>query len=494
MTRTLEQPIRVSYTQSIPSYLSQPNEIEKTVDILPKFCELNSKSSPNPNKPLNLPSCWSLKNRNQNIELEPGNLTVEYQGIGKTEADVVSIKGNLAIPRHVGVYYYEVTIVSKGRDGYFGVGFTTNPISSNKQPGLEDLSWGYHGADGKKYCISNKGTSYGPSYTTGDTIGCCINFSEMSISFTKNGIFLGVAFTNILSKDKDSNLIFPCIGLRTQGEILKANFGREPFKFDINQFYQDERQKLLNSIYTTSLDQVKPSPKFPDCTILNELIIAWMISSGYHDSAKALYESTIAQSNKLDQIEHSFNDLIQNDNIVQRKTIQHQILSGQVKEAVHTIESNFANFKQSFPIVYLQLKCLEFIEMIKQLFEHKNDSQHMELDQQLTLKHLVQFGKSLRADYNHTNQNCLEAIEEICSLICYTDPFTSPLSYLLSPQIRQVIADSVNTALLKNQQLDPVSPLEKLFRHSLVLDQLLSENSGGSASLLDYQNSFFKQS
>jgi len=35
------------------------------------------------------------------------------------------------------------------------------------------------------------GCSYGPTFTTGDVVGCCLNFGDMTCFYTKNGAKLG---------------------------------------------------------------------------------------------------------------------------------------------------------------------------------------------------------------------------------------------------------------------------------------------------------------
>lgn len=72
-------------------------------------------------------------------------------------------------------------------------------------------------------------------------IGCGVNFADNSAFYTKNGIFLGNAFTNMdLTKS-----IYPAIGLRTHGEQVTANFGHEPFVFDIAQYVNVKEKKLI---------------------------------------------------------------------------------------------------------------------------------------------------------------------------------------------------------------------------------------------------------
>ena len=64
--------------------------------------------------------------------------------------------------------------------------------------GWENNSWGYHGDDGKFFHCSGSGVPYGPLFTTGDTIGCCLNFMNNTVFYTKNGVNLGNYYLNVL--------------------------------------------------------------------------------------------------------------------------------------------------------------------------------------------------------------------------------------------------------------------------------------------------------
>ena len=57
--------------------------------------------------------------------------------------------------------------------------------------GWDKNSYGYHGDDGHSFCSSGSGQSYGPTFTTGDVIGCCVNLIEGTCFYTKNGVNLG---------------------------------------------------------------------------------------------------------------------------------------------------------------------------------------------------------------------------------------------------------------------------------------------------------------
>lgn len=68
-----------------------------------------------------------------------------------------------------------------------GIGFSSKAVSLSRAPGWEPESWGYHGDDGHCFASQNAGKHYGPTFTTGDVIGCGVNFRTGTAFFTKNG-------------------------------------------------------------------------------------------------------------------------------------------------------------------------------------------------------------------------------------------------------------------------------------------------------------------
>jgi len=73
-------------------------------------------------------------------------------------------------------------------------------IPNNRTPpqvGWDKQSYGYHGDDGNSFSSSGNGQTYGPTFTTGDVIGCCVNFVNNTCFYTKNGVDLGIAFRDL---------------------------------------------------------------------------------------------------------------------------------------------------------------------------------------------------------------------------------------------------------------------------------------------------------
>lgn len=63
--------------------------------------------------------------------------------------------------------------------------------------GWDKGSYGYHGDDGNSFCSSGNGQPYGPTFTTGDIIGCGVNLVDNTCFYTKNGHHLGIAFRDL---------------------------------------------------------------------------------------------------------------------------------------------------------------------------------------------------------------------------------------------------------------------------------------------------------
>ena len=159
---------------------------------------------------------------------------------GTDDSDSAQVRSNHPIPLECGIFYFEVKIISKGRDGFMGIGVCTKAVPvAHKLPGWDKGSYGYHGDDGKKFRGCGAGEPYGPVYTTGDIVGCVVNYMAGSIGYTKNGIFLGHAFVDVHERE-----LYPIVGMRSEGECMEINCGLEPFCYDLQSYVQEERSRV----------------------------------------------------------------------------------------------------------------------------------------------------------------------------------------------------------------------------------------------------------
>jgi hypothetical protein len=63
------------------------------------------------------PTRWSDTDKILNIEIEDGGRQAKFTGSNKTHDDSSSVRTDYPMPRQCGIYYYEVTVVNKGKDG-----------------------------------------------------------------------------------------------------------------------------------------------------------------------------------------------------------------------------------------------------------------------------------------------------------------------------------------------------------------------------------------
>ena len=147
-----------------------------------------------PDGPRLLPSRWNESDRCSGLELLADGSEVRFTGVSKTPDDAAAVRSDHPMPREAGIYYFEITILSRGKEGLIGVGFSGHKPNLNRLPGWESESWGYHGDDGFSFaCSASGGKHYGPKFSSLDVIGCGVNFRTGTAFFTKNGIFLGMS-------------------------------------------------------------------------------------------------------------------------------------------------------------------------------------------------------------------------------------------------------------------------------------------------------------
>lgn len=130
--------------------------------------------------------------------------SVEMQGrAGTVVTATQSIRGTRGIT--TGKWYFEAWVSSMQGGGFTAVigvgnaswGYTTT------YPGGDTNSWGYY--NGSKYNGAG-GVGYGAAFGINDVIGVAVDMGATSITFYKNNVSQGTAFTNL------SGIIYPGIG------------------------------------------------------------------------------------------------------------------------------------------------------------------------------------------------------------------------------------------------------------------------------------------
>ncbi|KLO11306.1 hypothetical protein SCHPADRAFT_906177 [Schizopora paradoxa] len=128
-----------------------------------------------PHPSVQMPNKWS-ENHERLVVFDDGRgVKIVHDEVSNAEG-ASAVGADHPVPRNSDVYYYEVTIIDKGKNGHISIGFCTTEVDLSRLPGWDRGSWGYHGDDGHAFAGERDGTPFGPSFTTGDTIGCLIDF------------------------------------------------------------------------------------------------------------------------------------------------------------------------------------------------------------------------------------------------------------------------------------------------------------------------------
>ncbi len=124
-----------------------------------------------------------------------------------------------------GKWYWETLYTNITGSSYSMTGIVDNSFAQQtlgNYPGITSTSYGYFSRDATKY---NNGSAalYGATYTNNDVIGVALDMDAGTITFYKNGVSQGVAFTGL------SGTFTPAVS--TYGSVGHANFGQRPFAY-----------------------------------------------------------------------------------------------------------------------------------------------------------------------------------------------------------------------------------------------------------------------
>lgn len=496
------------------------------------------------NKTHPLPTRWNSSDKQPGLDILGDGSEIRFNGTTRTSDEAAAVRTDYPMPRECGLYYFEVIVLSKSREGLIGIGFSTNKVSLNRLPGWEQESWAYHGDDGFSFACHASGKAYGPKFAALDVIGCGVNYRTGNAFFTKNGVDLGTAFTGIKT-DK----LYPSVGMKKPGEHIRANFGKSPFMFDIDGYMAEERKKVFAMMETADVSTLHP-PDDKD-TLVQKLIGQYLIHEGYVGTARAFAEDLEKerQSFPRNPGENIFPAVTFRDeddvNAINRQKIRKAILDGDIDRALKYTSSYYPNVLKDDRNreVYFKLRCRKFIEMMRKYTEmlvqqqatspnghqesQKQDGnttttegdqdQQMDVDDQLhreapgddedamqtstaSLKstapptnpqdHLaatLAYGRTLETDFGasqpeHTHSKAEATdLRTLFALIAYRDPYASVLAPLLSKHGRVELGEKVNAAILTSLGQPAAAALEVLAGQTETLLAMAGAKGGAAA-------------
>ncbi|CCH42008.1 Ran-binding protein 9 [Wickerhamomyces ciferrii] len=462
-------------TRTRSSQSSNPRKNSKTN----KLHSLSNGQNPLGNFKYSLPTKWE-NSTNKSLLVSNNGLTLKIDQNGNNNSptssssisknyDHLVTKTNNSIPIKVGVFYFEIKVLSVTNNNLknnsdITIGFmNSNLVNVTKMPGLEIGSYGFNGSDGSIICSQSASKKYNCKFGQGDIIGCGVNFSTKSIFYTKNGVFLGNAFTDINKE------LIPIIGLKN-GNSISSNFGSNEFIFDIDGYIEDEKVKIYKKIFNytkksdNAINKINTHTDKEIPNILQNLVSSYFNHLGYIDISKTFLkeikneqidESLIKNFNKIESISS-----IDENNLKIRQQIRKYLIQGDVESSIKLTNLNFPKVFENNLEILFQLNCQKLINFIKS----------GELDE------AMKFGQSLRSNYE-TNEKFQESLNDIFSLLAFEKPEDSEFGYLLSNDCILKICDELNSEILKSLGKSSISNLEKLIKHNKSLIEILNDKN-----------------
>ncbi|KAL3513373.1 hypothetical protein ACH5RR_026090 [Cinchona calisaya] len=347
----------------------------------------------------------------------PDKLSVQYPSVNLHGHDVGVVQADKPAPSKRLVYYFEIFVKNAGAKGQIAIGFTAAGFNLRRQPGWEANSYGYHGDDGLLYRGHGKGETFGPTYTTGDTVGGGINYAAQEFFFTKNGKVVGTVIKDVKGP------LFPTVAVHSQNEEVTVNFGKDPFVFDLKAFEEEERTKQQMKIDKISISQ----------NASYGIIRSYLQHYGYEETLKQFdmaSRSTVppislGQENgsRETEIAYAMN---------QRKTLRQLIRSGEIDDAFNKLRNWYPQIVQDekSAICFL-LHCQKFIELVRVG----------------KLEEAVVFGRTEFEKFYRLTE-VQDLVKDCAALLAYEQPLKSSVGYLLGDSQREIVADAVNSMIL----------------------------------------------
>lgn len=343
--------------------------------------------------------------------------------------------------------YFEVKVLDLRSRGVVAVGLACKEYPNTAQPGWKRISYGYHSDDGNLY--HNSGQPIGSikvnekneMFGMGDVVGCGFNLESKEVFYTKNGQYLGVAFTGF-----NSEAIYPTVGIDQAS--IKFILDEKDFIFNIQSMREDLKQNMLSKALHPQNDEVSV---LDSCAVIQE----YLIHEGYLETLNALYsqikENWAAMGDNL----HNNINMYDTSMLKLRCQIRKHIANGHTEKAFALLKPHMKNMEQKImkdsmnklllllhsQIFVEKISCRKTLEAIDYAQEHL--AQYMEHEGQ---------SKEFIDSSNKNGVSSWFKLSDIIGLLAYQEPEQSPLKHLLDQGHRDRIINAVNELLLQYEK------------------------------------------
>ncbi|KAF9014768.1 SPRY-domain-containing protein [Hymenopellis radicata] len=493
---------------------------------------------------LRLPTRWSdCRHQSLNVSSDGRDLTFQGANCNNDREGVAgAARTDYSIPPACGIYYYEVEVRSKSNTAHISIGLTGPDVKVSRLPGWEDNSWGYHGDDGRSFASEKSGTNFGPTYGTGDVIGCGVDFTTGRVFFTKNGLLIDYVFKDV---GKDVKL-YPSVGLKHTNDSIRVNLGQDPFKYDIEFHVQNQRNNAWSSILSRPMplsvvaEGATPASISVDGMVeddtkatLNNLVMSYLGHHGYTKTLRALQkdsrqEPVLESAMDTDVLDSPSLPHAHERGVESRTHIVQSVMTGDLDTAISETQIHHpAVLDADEGLMLFKLRCRKFIELIMETVELKKalhsrksridddiiDGMDVDVDAgmdmdvddgifhggnptaryETALSDAISYGQTLRNDYKSDHRAEVKSIfMKTFGIVAFEDPRDAggEVAEVVGHEARVALANELNQAILRSQGRPPQPALETFYRHAAVCVQQLALLGVGFAPFVDMKREF----
>ncbi|CAG0892009.1 unnamed protein product [Cyprideis torosa] len=435
-----------------------------------------------------LPVTWSQKDKWMLIGLSQGDLRVHYKGNGKGHKDAASVRACHPIPAACGVYYFEVKVISKGRDGYIAIGLSAQGVDMNSQPGWNPKSYGFHADDGHSFSSSGTGQPYGPTFSTGEVVEA--NFGQFPFVFDIQDLVQEVRHNVQFSVE-----CFPVANVFPVTLRYVVAYHCQPFEEEVASIrHRQQIQKLvLNGMIAEAVELTEslyPTifTRFPN--LLFQLRIRQFIEmvaelrsssaaggggSGSGSSApscrpSAAFTPVIVKASSSSTVPPPAGGMGEGQ-------ASNGVTPMDVEEAAPSCSSvNGVSNGDAPPPPYP---------------DSASSSSSSSPSHDATMRMLA-FGRELSELHRNMEPGAAEKngrlLFDAFSILAYSAPGESPMAYLLDPAQRETVSAALNSAILETLGLPPKPPLEFALGHAFELIKAMSRLGYGACAFANVKD------
>jgi len=261
---------------------------------------------------------------------------------------------------------------------------------------------------------------------------------------------------------------------------------------------EDTTTRGMASMGITSSSSPGVSPRGAEKTgmkseshpVMPALVLEYLLFHGHRRSAAALATAT-----RLEVSE----DLLEDCSA--RRAVMELAMAGDIDGARAAAEVIVPGLLIGRPDLSFLLGCQKFVELVRA----GDDAATLAFGQELGRVDRAEVERCASSSrrVTHAGESCARAVqgfpsvnrklEEIFSLLAYSPPESAPLGYLLEPERRAEVANSLNAALVWAQGRRPNSSLDTLDRQVRVARKVLGEIGSSAASLIDVDHDFLNE-